>query len=293
MEALIRMNMTNQHAPNQHDSSRHVVDDDAPRLFRLDGRVAFLSGATGHLGRSMAAALAQAGAHVILNARGADALEALAVELRQSGYQASTACFDVTDEAATLKSIARIGEHHKRLDVIVNNASHGRAGTITTTTATDFEAAYQVNVVAAFRIVQAAVPLLRESARKTAGSSIVNVASMYGSVSPDGSIYGSSGANNPPSYGAAKAALIQFTRYAACHLAGDGIRVNCISPGPFPAARYLQNDPEFHDKLKAKVPMRRTGDPKELRGPLLFLASDASSYVTGVNLAVDGGWTAW
>ena len=267
--------------------------EDALRLFRLDERVAFLTGASGHLGKPMATALAQAGAHVILNSRSADALEGLAAELRERGLQASTACFDITDEAATLKNIARIGEQHGRLDIIVNNASHGRAGTIASITPADFDAAYQVNVVAAFRIVQTAVPLLRESAKKTAGSSVVNIASMYGSVSPDGSIYGTSGANNPPSYGAAKAGLIQFTRYAACHFAGDGIRVNCISPGPFPALRYLQNDPEFHDKLKAKVPMRRTGDPQELRGALLFLASDASSYVTGINLAVDGGWTAW
>jgi NAD(P)-dependent dehydrogenase (short-subunit alcohol dehydrogenase family) len=127
----------------------------------------------------------------------------------------------------------------------------------------------------------------------TGGASVVNIASMYGSVSPDPSIYGTSGANNPPSYGAAKAGLIQFTKYAACHLAAEGIRVNCISPGPFPAKRYLDQDPEFKGRLQKKVPMGRTGDPQELQGPLLFLASDASSYVTGINLPVDGGWTAW
>ena len=176
---------------------------------------------------------------------------------------------------------------------MVNNASNGPAGTIESTTLEDFERAYRVNVMAAFQMIQAALPLLRESAKSTAGSSVVNIASMYGSVSPNPSIYGNSGANNPPCYGAAKAALIQLTRYAACHLAADGIRVNCISPGPFPAAVYLEKDPGFHNRLKDKVPMRRTGEPSELRGPLLFLASDASSYVTGVDLAVDGGWTAW
>jgi len=266
---------------------------DALRQFRLDGRVAFLSGATGHLGRSMAEALAQAGAHVVLNARSADALEACRAELKNRGHKVSTACFDVTEEAAVVKNIALIREEHGRLDVIVNNAGVGHPGTMESTTGADFERVYQVNVIAAFRIIQAAIPLLRESARSTAGSSVVNISSMYGSVSPDASIYGTSGANNPPSYGAAKAALIQLTRYAACHLAADGIRVNCISPGPFPAVRYLQNDPGFQERLKAKVPMRRTGDPRELCGPLLFLASDASSYVTGANLPVDGGWTAW
>jgi len=272
---------------------RQLADNDVLQQFRLDGRVAFLSGATGHLGRMMTEALAGAGAHVVLNARSPDVLESFCAELRERGHKVSVACFDVTDEAAVVKNIALIGEKHGRLDIIVNNASHGRSGTVDSTTRADFAQAYQVNVVAAFRITQLAVPLLRESAKTTAGSSVVNIASMYGSVSPDPSIYGTSGANNPPSYGAAKAALIQWTLYAACHLARDRIRVNCISPGPFPAARYLQADPGFHDRLKAKVPMRRTGDPRELCGPLLFLASDASSYVTGVNLAVDGGWTAW
>jgi len=270
-----------------------IAEGDVLRQFRLDGRVAFLSGATGHLGPVMAEALAAAGAHVVLNARGGDRLHALCAELRIKGCKVSTACFDVTDEAAVLKQVALIDEEHGRLDIVVNNANHGRPGTIESTTAEDFEQLYRVNVVGAFRMIQASVSLLRESAKSTAGSSVVNIASMYGSVSPDPSIYGASGANNPPSYGAAKAALIQLTRYAACHLAPDGIRVNCISPGPFPAARYLQNDPGFHNRLKQKVPMGRTGDPRELRGPLLFLASDASSYVTGVDLAVDGGWTAW
>ncbi len=272
---------------------RRLADNDVLGQFRLDGRVAFLSGATGHLGRMMAEALAGAGARVVLNARSPDVLESFCAELREQGHKVSVACFDVTDEAAVTRNIALIGEKHGRLDIIVNNASHGRSGTVESTTRTDFEQSYQVNVVAAFRITQAAIPLLRKSAETTAGSSVVNIASMYGSVSPDPAIYGTSGANNPPSYGAAKAALIQWTRYAACHLAPDRIRLNCISPGPFPAARYLQADPGFHERLKAKVPMRRTGDPRELCGPLLFLASDASSYVTGVNLAVDGGWTAW
>jgi len=273
---------------NSRQASRSLLS-----IFRLDGKVVFLSGATGLLGRPMAEALASAGAQVILNARNGSVLEEFTAELRDHGHKVSASCFDVTDEAAVLKNIARIAEAYGRLDVVVNNAASGRAGTMESTTSADFEQSYQVNVVAAFRMIQAATPLLRESAKLTGGSSVVNIASMYGSVSPDPSIYGTSGANNPPSYGAAKAGLIQLTRYAACHLAPDGIRVNCISPGPFPAARYLQNDAAFHDKLKAKVPMRRTGDPREVCGPLLFLASDASSYVTGVNLPVDGGWTAW
>jgi len=262
--------------------------------FRLEGRVAFLSGATGQLGRPMAEALGAAGAHVILNARKRDVLEAFATELTSRGLSVSAACFDVTDEAAVRKHVTLIAEQYGRLDVLVNNASSGRPGTIATASTQDFDLAYRVNVVAAFLILQNALPLLKEAGRHTkGGASVINVASMYGSVSPDPSIYGASGANNPPYYGAAKAGLIQLTRYAACHLASDRIRVNCVSPGPFPAARYLERDPEFYDRLKAKNPMHRTGDARELQGPILFLASDASSFVNGTNLAVDGGWTAW
>jgi NAD(P)-dependent dehydrogenase (short-subunit alcohol dehydrogenase family) len=261
--------------------------------FRLDGRVCFLSGATGQLGRPMAEALASAGAHVLVNGRHKQAVVDLVSELRSNGGQASAACFDITDGAAVNDAIEEIARSHGRLDVIVNNASSGRAGTFEEIDVADFEQSYRVNVVSAFQIVKAALPVLRAAAKLSGGASIVNIASMYGSVSPDPSIYGSSGANNPPSYGPAKAGLIQFTKYAACHLARERIRVNCISPGPFPAQQYLDNDPKFHDRLRSKTPLARTGDPYEMQGPLLFLASDASSYVTGINLPVDGGWTAW
>jgi NAD(P)-dependent dehydrogenase (short-subunit alcohol dehydrogenase family) len=274
--------------------SPQLQRDDVMSRFRLDGRVAFLSGAAGQLGRGMAEALASAGAHVVLNGRRQQPLEDFAQELRSYGRSVSVACFDITDGVGVRENIARIEREHGRLDVLVNNASAGRPGTIESATADDFEQAYRVNVGAAFSLLQTALPLLREAARRTQGwSSVINISSMYGSVSPDPAIYGTSGANNPPYYGAAKAGLIQLTRYAACHLAPHRIRVNCISPGAFPARQYLERDTAFQERLNAKNPMHRTGDPLELQGPLLFLASDASSYVTGINLAVDGGWTAW
>ena len=267
---------------------------DISSLFRLDGRVAFLSGATGLLGRPMAVAMAQAGAHVVLNARQPGPLEELREELKSQGHSASVANFDVTDEDASRAHLETIAKNFGRLDVIVNNASAGRPGTLGDADRRDFEQAYLVNVVAPFQIIKAATPLLKEAAMKTrGGASVVNICSMYGVVSPDPRIYGQSRANSPPYYGAAKAALIQFTRYAACHLAEHRIRVNCISPGPFPSKKYLERDPEFRERLSAKNPMGRTGEVDELQGPLLFLASDASSYVTGANVAVDGGWTAW
>lgn len=266
---------------------------DPVHQFRLDERVCFLSGATGHLGGFMAETLAAAGAHVLVNARNSEKVDELVAVLRGGGWKASPAAFDVTDESAIQSWIERTAREQRRLDVIVHNATSGRPGTFANIQAADFEQVYKVNVVAGFQILKAALPLLRKSAKLTAGASVINISSMYGSVSPDPSIYGSSGANNPPSYGPAKSGMLQLTRYAACHLAPDRIRVNCLSPGPFPSRQYLERDPEFESRLCAKVPMGRTGNPRELQGPLLFLASDASSFVTGINLPVDGGWTAW
>ncbi|HSS98218.1 MAG TPA: SDR family oxidoreductase [Terriglobales bacterium] len=262
--------------------------------FRLDGRVAFITGAAGHLGRPMAEALASAGAHVVLNGRRCEPLDVLAAEITSRGQSASVACFDITQHESVQNCVAEIEKKYKRLDILVNNASVGRAATLETASIADFDDLYRVSVTAAFDLIQSFLPLLKAAARENlGGASVINISSMYGVVSPDPAIYGTSGANNPPYYGAAKAGLIQLTRYAACHLAPEKIRVNCISPGPFPADHYLQRDPAFHDQLKRKNPMHRTGQPAELQGPLLFLASDASSYVTGINMAVDGGWTAW
>jgi NAD(P)-dependent dehydrogenase (short-subunit alcohol dehydrogenase family) len=269
--------------------SRNVLQQ-----FRLDGRVALVTGAAGHLGRHISYALAAAGAHVVLNGRRRQPLDELAKEIGVLGHRASVACFDITLSDLVASNVAEMSASLGRIDILINNASAGRPGTLDTAGIKDFEASYRVNVVAAFDLLQTATPFLKEAAKKNAGgASVINVASMYGTVSPNPAIYGRSGANSPPYYGAAKAGLIQLTRYAACHLAADGIRVNSISPGTFPAEEYLQRDPDFREQLNRKNPMHRVGEVPELAGPVLFLASDASSYVTGINLAVDGGWTAW
>lgn len=263
-------------------------------LFRLDGRIALVTGASGHLGRSMATALCEAGAHVILSGRTIEKIKLFYKELLSQGLSVSMAIHDIEQEADIEELFVELVKEYDRLDIIVNNAYAGNVGTLETATYEDFSRAYGITVTAPFRILQLAIPLLEKTASKNiGGASVINIASMYGIVSPDPAIYGNSGANNPPYYGASKAGLIQFTRYAACHLASKGIRVNSLSPGPFPPPDIVGNKPEFYRELCSKNPMKRIGYADELKGPLLFLASDASSYVTGSNLLVDGGWTAW
>ena len=259
-------------------------------MFALRDRVVLITGAAGHLGGAFAEAAAEAGAHVILNGRKKSRLDAIAARLTGAASVAISRG-DLTDDAY-LKSLVRfVRTKYGRLDVVLNNAYESKTARLESASTRDFQKKIAVGMIAPFRLVQIALPLLRATAKKTRRSvSVINMASMYGSVSPDPRLYGDSGQNSPPYYGAVKGGLLQLTRYLAVHLAPDNIRVNAISPGPFPASL---KDRRFIGGLKNRVPMNRIGTPDELKGAFLFLASDASSYVTGINLPVDGGWTAW
>lgn len=259
--------------------------------FSLDGDVALVTGATGHLGGMMVEALAAAGAHVLVNSRRPQAAADLADALCRRGLQASAAVFDITDAAATTAAVKRLATRHTHIDILVNNAHAGRPATIAASLPADFTDAFSVAVDAPFFLIRELLPLMEAaSGRRRGGASVINISSMYGTVSPDPSIYGDSGQNSAAYYGAAKGALNQLSRYLAVHLAPRAIRVNTISPGPFPGAAAPA---DFVTRLAAKVPLGRVGEAREIGGPLLFLASPASAFVTGANLAVDGGWTAW
>lgn len=258
-------------------------------MFRLDGKSALITGSTGHLGRQLALSLAKSGAHVFVNSRNITDCEELALHILNNGGTATVASFDVSDH----DQVKSFSSSVELIDILVNNSYAGKGGTVESSNSLDYVASYQASVVSSANLVKELLPHFRKAVAKNGYASVVNIASMYGIVSPDKRIYDSPQGTNPPFYGAAKAALIQWTKYAACEFAKENIRFNAISPGPFPSESVQKNTPHLIEKIISKVPMNRIGNPDDLVGAVLFLASPASSFVTGVNIPVDGGWTAW
>lgn len=261
-------------------------------FFDLNGKIVLVTGAGGHLGSAIALRLAKAGAFVYLGGRNEDKLKTVEEQIIGAEGKCSALPFDITDEKAVRDAVAIIKKEQGHLDGLVNNAFAPLKGSVDDATMGAFQESFETNVSALFYLSQQCLPLM-ERKKGESFSSIVNIASMYGMVSPDPSVYGNSGMNNPPFYGAAKAAIIQLTRYFAGHVTERGIRTNTVSPGPFPPTSVKVNDAAFHAELCKKTPMGRTGNPEEVAAAVHFLLSDDASYINGANLPVDGGWTAW
>jgi NAD(P)-dependent dehydrogenase (short-subunit alcohol dehydrogenase family) len=257
-------------------------------LFDLTDRVALVSGGAGWLGKAMCEALAEQNAIVCVAGRDVAKAESAIKEIKHSLPSAKLCAveLDITDGQSVQRCFSTIIKDHGRLNILVNNAHSGSCGSIETCNAQEWTDIFNTAVVGYFRCIQQALPAMRT----TGGGVIVNVASMYGSVAPYPELYEGNDFLNPPAYGASKAAVIQLTRYCAVHLSKYRIRANCLSPGPFPGA-VAQADNTFIERLKSKTALKRVGKPSELKGAMAYLASDASAYLTGHNLVVDGGWT--
>lgn len=259
-------------------------------MFSMEGKVVVITGGHGYFGSAMAKGLLEFGAKVVL----ADISGKDIGELGLGDYEHvySIHC-DVSDTDSIREMFRRAEEVAGTPNVLINNAyygaGYGSGGLIDRMSDEVWMKGLDGAVGTAFRCTREAIPYLKESG----GGNIVNIASMYGVVSPDPRIYGESEANNPANYGAGKAAVLQLTRYCAGHLAPYNIRVNSITPGPFPHPQMVREQPAFIAKLGEKTMLGRIGKQDELTGAVLLLASDASSYMTGANIVVDGGWTAW
>lgn len=258
-------------------------------MFNLSNKHILITGATGYLGSQVALGLAKLGATIHVNSRTVEECERLVEDINSKGFRAICASFDVTNDEA----VKEYANSLSQLDVLINNSYAGVGGTLLTASMDNYIDSYKSSVVASANLIKVLEPHLTEAVLHSGSASIINVASMYGMVSPDARIYDTDEGTSPPFYGAAKAALIQLTKYAACELATKNIRVNSVSPGPFPSEIAQSELRDLMNKIASKVPMGRIGLPFELVGPVAFLASDASSYVTGVNIPIDGGWTCW
>lgn len=262
------------------------------QLMDLTGRTALVTGGAGHIGTAFCEALAEAGAHVaVLDIDESRVQKSAAVLAERYSVKTMGLTMDLADEAAVVASPKQVVDQLGSLDILVNCAAFVGTSKLTgwgvpfeEQNVDTWRAALETNLTAPFALIQAATPYLRESGH----GSVVNIGSTYGVVGPDMSLYEGTAMGNPAAYGASKGGITQLTRYLATVLAPD-IRVNCISPGGIARGQHEK----FVERYEARTPLKRMGTEEDMKGTLLYLASDLSAYVTGQNLMVDGGWTAW
>jgi NAD(P)-dependent dehydrogenase (short-subunit alcohol dehydrogenase family) len=261
------------------------------KLFDLTGKIALVTGGTGLFGKPISTALAEAGATVIIASRGVENCQKLADQLNQQGYRAEGMSLDLTNEKSITELLDLIISKYKQVDILVNNAvSREGYKKLEETTKADWELSQTINATGLMLISKEVVGHMV----KINSGSIINIGSIQGAVGPNFGVYGNTGMSSPLAYTYDKWGMVGLTKWMANYYGKYNIRVNCISPGGFGpgiAASYGEN--EFTENYKKLTPLGRFADDDDIKGPVVFLASAASAYISGHNLMVDGGWTSW
>ena len=260
-------------------------------IFDLSNKVILLTGSSGLLGRLYSIGLSEAGATVILADKDIALSKKLVKEIRKKYNNDSIAIkVNLESKRSISAMINTVNSKFSKIDVLINNAAYQgnskiRKSGFENLSLDIWNNAMNINLTSIFLTCQ----LVGKQMIKQQYGNIINIGSTYGIVAPDQKIYGNSGQNSAAFYAATKSGLIHLTKYLATYWEGKGIRVNSLSPGGV----FNNQDPEFIKNYAKKTPMNRMANKEEYVDSLIFLASDASSYMTGSNLVVDGGWTAW
>lgn len=253
-------------------------------IFDITNKVILFSGGYGYLGSACVKYFAECGAKVYILARSEEKYREQFLLLDNVHF---TSC-DISLTESVKKSIHHIYRKEGKIDAVVNNAFYSKGQSPEFMTDEEFAYGIDGTLNAVFRVIREMIPIYTEQGY----GKIINVSSMYGMVAPDFSIYEASPSSlNPPHYGAAKAGVIQLSKYYASYLGRKNIQVNCITPGPFPSKEVKERDSDFENRLAANTLLGRVGIPEDLIGAFMLLVSDASNYITGQNIVIDGGWT--
>ncbi|MCP4641070.1 MAG: SDR family oxidoreductase [bacterium] len=254
--------------------------------FSLKGKVALVTGGAGLYGRQIVAAVAEAGAQTYVASRNLESVEAVAASLRDEGWDVTALQYDQADEQSVLTLRDAIVERSGRLDVLVNNSVSRPMKNGMQSDASTFADSMAVNATGLFVITRAFGDVMAQQG----SGSIINIGSIQGMIAPDPTIYrGTDMSGWSPDYFFHKGGMINFTRFMGSYYGSSGVRCNCVAPGGF----LTENHPEpFVRQYSDKTFLGRLANDSDMQGVIVFLASDASVYITGANIPVDGGYTA-